>query len=52
MNNTQLSSRTIAEEAMKIAAQICIFTNDRITYEELTGVAQPVAVVGQDGDPR
>ena len=50
MNNTQLPARTIAEEAMKIAGQICIFTNDRITYEELAGLSQPVAV-GQDGAP-
>jgi len=50
MNNTQLPARTIAEEAMKIAGQICILTNDRITYEELAGVSQPVAV-GQDGAP-
>src|SRR4051812_8734743 len=48
MNNTELPARTIAEEAMKIAGQICIFTNDRITYEELARVAQPVAI-GQDG---
>src|SRR5213596_1688891 len=27
MNNTELPARTIAEEAMKIAGQICIFTN-------------------------
>ena len=47
MNNTQLPARTIAEEAMKIAGQICIFTNDRITYEELAGVAQPAAA-GQE----
>jgi hypothetical protein len=36
---------------MKIAGQICIFTNDRITYEELTVAAQPVAA-GQDGANR
>jgi len=48
MNNTQLPARTIAEEAMKIAGQICIFTNDRITYEELAAAPQTVAV-GQDG---
>src|SRR5579872_7191378 len=51
MNNTELPARTIAEEAMKIAGQICIYTNDRITYEELTGIAQPVAA-GQDGASR
>jgi ATP-dependent HslUV protease subunit HslV len=32
---TQLPARQIAEEAMKIAAKICIYTNDRITIEEL-----------------
>jgi ATP-dependent HslUV protease, peptidase subunit HslV len=30
-----LEAKAIAEEAMKIAASICIFTNDRITVEEL-----------------
>jgi len=35
MDNTELSARKIAEQAMKIAGQICIFTNDRVTYEEL-----------------
>src|ERR1700704_922639 len=33
--HTQLSSRQIAEEAMKIAGNMCIFTNDKITIEEL-----------------
>jgi len=33
--HTQLSARQIAEEAMKIAGKICIYTNDRITIEEL-----------------
>ncbi len=32
---SDLDARTIAEEAMKIAASICIFTNERITVEEL-----------------
>jgi ATP-dependent HslUV protease subunit HslV len=35
MDHTQLSAREIAEEAMKIAGRICIYTNDRITIEEL-----------------
>ncbi len=30
-----LDARTIAEEAMKIASSICIYTNDRIILEEL-----------------
>jgi ATP-dependent HslUV protease subunit HslV len=33
--NTKLSAKRIAEEAMKIAAQICIYTNDNVIYEEL-----------------
>jgi ATP-dependent HslUV protease, peptidase subunit HslV len=35
MEHTQLPARQIAEEALKIAAKICIYTNDRITIEEL-----------------
>jgi ATP-dependent HslUV protease, peptidase subunit HslV len=34
-NHTELSARQIAEEAMKIASQMCIYTNDRVTIEEL-----------------
>ncbi len=33
--HTQLAARQIAEEAMKIAGRMCIYTNDRITVEEL-----------------
>ena len=32
---SDLDARAIAEEAMKIAASICIYTNDRIVLEEL-----------------
>jgi len=32
---TSLSAREIAEEAMQIAAKICIYTNDSISVEEL-----------------
>jgi len=35
MDHTQLSPRAIAEEAMKIAGKICIYTNDKVTIEEL-----------------
>ena len=38
MENTELGAREIAEKAMKIAGEICIYTNDRITVEELKGV--------------
>jgi ATP-dependent HslUV protease subunit HslV len=33
--HTQLSAREIAQEAMAITAEICIYTNDRVTIEEL-----------------
>ena len=33
--HTTLSARQIAEEAMKIAGKICIYTNDQVTIEEL-----------------
>jgi ATP-dependent HslUV protease subunit HslV len=33
--HTELSARQIAEEAMKIAGKMCIYTNDRLTIEEL-----------------
>ena len=35
--HTQLSARRFAEEAMKIAGKMCIYTNDRVTIEELYG---------------
>jgi len=35
LENTKLSAREIAERAMKIAADTCIYTNHNIVYEEL-----------------
>lgn len=35
LRHTELSAREIAMEAMKIAAEICVFTNDRFSVEEL-----------------
>lgn len=35
VENTQLPARKIAEEAMKIAGKICIYTNEIFTLEEL-----------------
>ena len=35
MDHSQLSAREIAEEAMKIAGRMCIYTNDKVTVEEL-----------------
>ena len=34
--HTALDARTIAEEAMRTAAEICVFTNDHIMIEELS----------------
>lgn len=34
-SHTELSARQIAEQAMKIAGKMCIYTNDSVTFEEL-----------------
>lgn len=36
LKHSKLDAKKIAEESMKIASEICIYTNDRITLEELT----------------
>ena len=35
MQNTKLSAREIVEKAMGIAGKICIYTNEKFTFEEL-----------------
>ena len=35
VKHTDLDTRTIALEAMRAAGEICVFTNDQITVEEL-----------------
>ena len=35
LRHTDLSAREVVEEAMRIAAEICIYTNDRVTVEEI-----------------
>ncbi|HWP58190.1 MAG TPA: ATP-dependent protease subunit HslV [Candidatus Acidoferrales bacterium] len=35
IKHSQLDARAIAEEAMRTAAEICVYTNDRLTIEEL-----------------
>ena len=37
ISKTELRAREVAEEAMRIAAEICVYTNDRIVTEELSG---------------
>lgn len=36
LDTTELSAREIAERSLKIAGEICVFTNQTITLEELT----------------
>ena len=40
VRHTALSSTEIAKEAMKIASEICIYTNDHITLEEIEVAAE------------
>ena len=35
LNNTKLDARTIVEKSLKITAEICIYTNQHFTIEEL-----------------
>ena len=37
LEHTELDARTIVEQALKIAAGICIYTNGNLTLEELAG---------------
>jgi len=41
MANTDMGAREIAEKSMKIAAEICIYTNDHFTIEELSTTESP-----------
>jgi len=36
VQHTTLDARTIAESAMRIAAAICVYTNDQLVFEELS----------------
>jgi ATP-dependent HslUV protease subunit HslV len=36
VRHTSLGAREIAEHAMRIAAEICVYTNAQLTFEELT----------------
>ncbi len=40
LENTDLDARQIAEKAMHIAADICVYTNHEIVYEELSAGVQ------------
>jgi ATP-dependent HslUV protease, peptidase subunit HslV len=47
--NTNLSAREIAEKAMKIAGDICIYTNNNISLEELSA-EQVAGAAKKSGD--
>ena len=47
IENTDLPARKIAEEAMKIAGKICIYTTDNFTVEELSGTQEKTASTQQ-----
>ncbi len=36
LENTSLGAREVVEKSMKIAANVCIYTNESVTFEELT----------------
>lgn len=40
LENTDLPARKIAEEAMKTAGKICIYTNENFVVEELSGATE------------
>lgn len=39
LRNTDLDARTIAEKALAVAAEICVFTNQNVTVEELASTS-------------
>lgn len=41
MKHSELDARGIAEEAMRIASGICVYTNENVTIEELDMDAEP-----------
>jgi len=41
VQHSPLDARQIAEESMRIAAQICVFTNDQVVVEELEAETGP-----------
>jgi ATP-dependent HslUV protease subunit HslV len=45
---SDLTATEIARESIKIASEICIFTNDRVTIEELDLEAEPEKTPGKD----
>ena len=40
LEHSALDARQIAESAMRIAAEICIYTNDRLVFEEIAAAGE------------
>ena len=51
MQNTELGAREVCEKALKIASEICVFTNDHFTIEELS-VSESPAGENQSGETK
>jgi ATP-dependent HslUV protease subunit HslV len=49
---SDLTATEIARESIKIASEICIYTNDRITIEELDLEAEPEKTAGSEKTER
>lgn len=50
--NTELEARDIVEQAIRVASEICIYTNASICYEELAGEPRPDEPAATDGRHR
>lgn len=50
ISHTDLSAREIVESAMRVAADLCIFTNDRFTIETVAAVSEDDPETGEQGD--
>ncbi len=49
ISHTDLSAREIVESAMLVAAELCIFTNDRFTIETVSAEFEDAAEQREDG---
>jgi ATP-dependent HslUV protease subunit HslV len=49
LRHTELSAKEIAMEALRIASEICIYTNDKITLEEIPAVPDATAAIVGSG---
>jgi ATP-dependent HslUV protease subunit HslV len=50
MAHTELTAREIVASSMGIAAELCIFTNDRITIDEVAAPSEPQMDEESEGD--